>query len=238
MPGFQFNIDTPLLTAIGTFFVIGGIFFLLFAVGVIQSGEGTDVIIKIKSGWPAGITGSFGIIAGVLCILYSTSIPVNFTTRLTDSSKTAATPPPLYLSELTPLAAKVGFGKFSAGKYDFDEVGEVKKGDPIILHGIEYAQGLYAHAPSQVIYDLQDGYSELSVTIALVDTIQCGDGAEFVISLDGNQIYRSKRMASSSTPERVSVSIADGQRLILSTSSGPAGNLECDWTIWGDPLLR
>lgn len=145
---------------------------------------------------------------------------------------------PVYLSEIKPRTATVGFMDFSIGKYSFtspDASDKIKKGDPIVAHGIQYTHGLYAHAPSKLTYELHKQYSELLVTIVLVDWIECGDGAEFVIKLDNNELYRSKRMIYSSLPENVKVDVTDGNLLELITEKG--SYLECDWTIWGDPIL-
>jgi serine/threonine protein kinase len=145
----------------------------------------------------------------------------------------------IYLSEIKPRTTTVGYGDFSIGEYSFtstDASDKVKKGDSIIAHGIQYPHGLFAHAPSKLTYELNKQYSELRVSTVLVDWIQCGDGAVFVILLDDQEIYRSKRMFYSSPPVDVKIDITDGNQLELIIEKG--SDLDCDWTIWGDPILH
>jgi hypothetical protein len=152
-----------------------------------------------------------------------------------------ASGPPTYLAQLEPETVKVGWGRFAVGVYEStspDPADKMRKGDPIVVHGVEYPHGLLAHAPSQLVYDLGGNFSELEVTIGLVDWIECGDGAQFIIRLDGNEIYRSPTMLASSVPIEVKVSVAQGQKLELLTDHGRAKNRYCDNTIWGDPILR
>ncbi len=146
---------------------------------------------------------------------------------------------PNYLSDLEPEVSTVGYGTFSIGKYQFtSEMDSIYEGNPISLHGINYLHGLYAHAPSLLIYDLSENFSELQVTIGLVEWISCGDGAQFIILLDGIEIYRSPIMFASSAPLDIKVDIDGGQNLELITDEGAANDRDCDWTIWGDPILR
>ncbi|MBN1995388.1 MAG: NPCBM/NEW2 domain-containing protein [Anaerolineae bacterium] len=146
-----------------------------------------------------------------------------------------------YLSQFQPQAVQVGYETFSIGRYAFDSDSEsdnVHAGDPIIVHNVEYPLGLYAHAPSMLVYNLGGNFSEFLATIGMVQSIECGDGAEFIMQLDGNEIYHSPTMFSYSEPQNIQVSITNGQQLTLITDDGPADNNGCDWTIWGDPLVR
>ena len=149
-------------------------------------------------------------------------------------------PPELiYLSELPPQSTTVGWGTFSIGNYEFtssDPTDKINQGDPIVVHDVEYPHGLYAHAPSRLVYSLYGDFSQLEVTIGLVDWIECGDGVQFVILLDGNEIYRSPTMLASSMPIDVKVSVAGGRNLVLVADA--RATQHCDWAIWGDPTLR
>jgi hypothetical protein len=147
--------------------------------------------------------------------------------------------PDSYLSELEPRIAKVGWKNFSRGKYEFNSAEDgIEKGSPIVAHGVEYSHGLFAHALSRLVYDLNGNFSELTTKIMLVDWMECGDGAIFVIKLDGDEIYRSKKIFNSSDPVSVRVSVANSQQLELITETGETDNIDCDWTIWGNPILR
>lgn len=144
----------------------------------------------------------------------------------------------VFLSEISPSYAAVAHGVFSVGKYRFNSVEDgVRAGDPIIAHGVEYTHGLYAHAPSQLVFPLEGEHQELRTMISLVDSIVCGNGAIFVIRLDGEEIYRSPIIQAATDPTKVQVDVSGGERLDLITLPN-GGNKDCDWTIWGDPTLR
>ena len=145
-----------------------------------------------------------------------------------------------YLAQLTPLSVELGYGEFSVGKFAFDSgdtYDNIHTGDPILINGLEYPQALFAHAPARFVYNLEGKYSEFLATVGLVEWIQCGDGVEFVLLLDGVEIYRSKRLFSVSKPLEVQVPIAGGQQLELIVETGAAENMDCDWGLWGDPRL-
>ena len=63
----------------------------------------------------------------------------------------------------------------------------------------------------------------------------CGDGAEFVVQLDGKDIFSSGMLSAFSDPLHLSLDITGGKELKLITLSG--GDNSCDWTIWGNPYL-
>lgn len=158
-----------------------------------------------------------------------------------ESTSAPTTSQSVHLSELKPRTTMVGQNTFSVGKYNFsspDPADKIKEGDPILAHGTKYPYGLYAHAPSKLTYELGGKFSEFLATITLIEWIDCsdGDGGEFIINLDGGEIFRSKRMMPSSAPENIKVDVTDGQILELITEKGK--NDYCDWTIWGDPILR
>jgi dipeptidyl aminopeptidase/acylaminoacyl peptidase len=148
---------------------------------------------------------------------------------------------PAKLADLAPWTTDVGWGEYSVGRYGFtspDKNDKMKEGDRIVAHGKWYRQGLFAHAPSELTFELGGAFASFSTTIAMVETIRGPDvdGAVFVVELDGVEIYRSKPMFPSSQPRRLKLRVAGGQLLTLITE--PRGNNYCDWTIWGDPGLR
>ena len=144
-----------------------------------------------------------------------------------------------YLSELQPQKTNVGKGTFSMGKYEFtssDPRYKINQGDSIVVHDVQYNHGLFAHAPSRLSYNLYGDFVQLITTIGLVDWIDCGDGVQFIVLLDGKEIYRSPTMRSSSIPLKIEVSVAGGRNLELIVD--PLANPDCDWAIWCDPSLR
>jgi hypothetical protein len=143
-----------------------------------------------------------------------------------------------YLSQLRPLVTDEGYGEFSIGVYQFTSPGDpIKLGDPIQSHGKIYREGLFAHAPSLLVYDLDRAFTEFSASIAIDDRIRCGDGAVFVVEADGVEAYRSPTITSSSLPIDIHVDVKDREVLRLITEPGTGGDRNCDWTVWGDPTL-
>ncbi|MCB2160550.1 protein kinase [bacterium] len=144
-----------------------------------------------------------------------------------------------YLAELEPVFEYVGIFDLSIGAYSFDsEEDFVSEGDPIFAHGDQYQFGLFAHAPSSVVYRLDGDYEKFTAIILMSETISCGDGAEFIILLDDEEIYHSDLMFGYSSPKFVELNVEGGQILELATSIGNNGHMDCDWTIWGDPYLK
>jgi WD40 repeat protein len=147
-----------------------------------------------------------------------------------------------YLSQLQPTSVELGYGTYSAGKFKFssdDPADNVHYNDPIFLDGVESPHGIFAHAPSRLVYNLgSHSYIEFSATVGLIDKISCGDGAEFIVLLDGEEIYRSGVRYPWSMLMDIHVPISGGSELTLIVDPGPDGNSDCDWGIWSDAGLR
>jgi hypothetical protein len=158
----------------------------------------------------------------------------------TASMRPLETPMPTYLSDLTPSTTAVGWGVFSVGHYRFtsEAVDKVSEGDPIVTHGTWYSHGLFAHAPSQLTYDIGGKYSEFHATLSMVEwiTAPSDDGAVFVLKLDGAEVFKSEPMLAASEPRDIQVDVIGGRKLELITEAG--ANNGDDWSIWGDPYLR
>lgn len=166
--------------------------------------------------------------------------PANTPTIPTASSPTQAGW--TYLADLKPNVEQLGYGTYSVGTFKFsseDPADDVHTGDPIRMHGVDYPQGIFAHAPARFTYTIDgQAFSEFQATLGLIEKINCGDGVEFVLLLDGQEIYHSPRLQQWSTPLQVQVSLPAGSQLSLVVEMGDRSNKDCDWAIWGDPRLR
>lgn len=176
----------------------------------------------------------------------STAVPV--------SSPTSASPHPspvptniaeTYLSQFQPTLVELPFGEYSVGTFAFTSPyseDPIREGDPIVIHNVKYSHGIFAHAPSRLVYDIGGTYEQLSATLGLVDLINngvsCGDGVNFVVLLDGREIYRSNRLDMGSEPVDILLPIAGGYELTLTVENGGSDDSDCDWAIWGNPRLR
>ncbi len=149
------------------------------------------------------------------------------------STLTATSLPDVYLSELTPVYVAVGYGHLGVGKYDLPE--ENVNGKPIYTHGEYYPHGLMAHAPSRLDYQLNGQYRFFHTQILKQDDVDCGDGVIFMVLVDGKNVYTSGVVSSSGPPQNLELNVANAQRLSLVVDERQTG--DCDWSIWGDPLL-
>jgi hypothetical protein len=145
-----------------------------------------------------------------------------------------ATPLPyVYLADLTPVSATVGFGSLGVGVYDLPDSNF--NGKPIHAHGNDYPHGLMAHAPSRIEYRLDGKYRLFRTQILRQDEMQCGDGVVFKVLLDGQEVYSGAVRYASDPPQTVELDVAGAQALLLVVD--PKQGNDCDWSIWGDPRL-
>lgn len=142
-------------------------------------------------------------------------------------------PSKTYLAALEPETVNVGYWSLGIGYYPASDTG-MNEGEVISNHGQVFAQGLFTHAPSELTYTLNGNYLHFDSIISIKETA-CGDGAQFVVRLDGNEIFRSDWMTAASPLFPVSLNVTGGKVLTLITLSG--NDNTCDWTIWGDPVL-
>lgn len=167
----------------------------------------------------------------------SSPTPLEQGPTLVPTSRTA-----IYLSQFKPTVIELGYGTYSVGRFAFtsDDPGDnIHDGDPIVVHDVEYPHGIFAHAPSRLVYELGDSdFGQLSATLGLVEWISCGDGVEFVVLLDGREVYRSGTLYPWSVPVDMQLPIDNGSELALVVEDGGNGDNRCDWAIWGDPRLR
>jgi serine/threonine protein kinase len=141
-----------------------------------------------------------------------------------------------YLADLRPKSIQVGWGSLFIGTYTMASEGDgISVGDPIILEGTQFDKGLFAHAPSRIVYDIGGGYHFLETVIG--KELSCGDGVIFKVVGDGNVLYQSELKAYFPTTQSISIDIMGVKEIKLIAEPGPSGNIECDHAIWGDPVL-
>jgi hypothetical protein len=140
----------------------------------------------------------------------------------------------VYLTDLKPISTRVGYWPLGVGVFPASE-GEMQEGETIISHGVLFEKGLFADAPSELVYDLGGRYTGFHAVVSLKE-ISCGNGAQFGVLLDGQEIYRSEVMTAESAPVEVNLDITGGKRLTLFTDD--LGSKDCDMTIWGDPFVQ
>lgn len=141
----------------------------------------------------------------------------------------------VYLSSLESVKTSIGFSDLGIGVNPFSE-NSLVEGQTISIKGTPYPNGLFAHAPSRLTYELGGEYQSLSGTVMMHDGIRCGDGVTFQILVDGTQVYSSGSLKSGDAAVPFSVNLGEANELELVVNSN--NNKECDWSVWGDPLLK
>jgi hypothetical protein len=140
----------------------------------------------------------------------------------------------IYLADMQPLSASVGYWSLGVGTFPATDEGMVQ-GGMITSHGESFPKGLFAHAPSELVYNLGGLYTRFHALINLKE-IACGNGAEFVVLLDGHEVFRSEVLTAESEPVEVSLDVTRAKKLTLRTDE--LGRNDCDATIWGDPYVE
>lgn len=164
--------------------------------------------------------------------------PPTVTFTLTPTpTKISATPTPfpeVFLSQLDPILSSVGFGYLTTGVYPVVDGRGIKAG-PIYAHGTLYPNGLFAHAPSRLEYGLNGQYAQLRTQISMQEDMSCGDGVIFRVFLDERLGYESDVFEANTPPESITVDTTGVNNLVLIVDK--LGGGDCDWAIWGDPVL-
>ncbi|NLF51982.1 MAG: hypothetical protein GX577_12665 [Leptolinea sp.] len=141
----------------------------------------------------------------------------------------------VFLSSLESVKTSIGFSDLGVGVNPFSE-NSLVEGQTISVKGTPYPNGLFAHAPSRLTYELGGEYQSLSGTVMMHDGIRCGDGVTFQIWVDGTQVFSSDTLKSGDAAVPFSVDLSEANELELVVNSN--NNKECDWSVWGDPLLK
>ncbi len=139
-----------------------------------------------------------------------------------------------FLTELEPEYKSVGFGELGEGVYS-SSTDPIVKGETIAVSGKSYPHGLFAPAPSVIKYDLNGDYSSISGSILLHDGVQCGNGVLFSIKVDGTLKFASSVPKPGGYLKTYEVDLKNAQEIELIVSA--LDNEDCDWSIWGDPVL-
>ena len=225
-----------------------GLPFLLFAIFLLLACQmASDLAYGSATPTPTVTTTS----APVLTMpVLSTFAPASATLTPTLPSIDTPITGPVYLSNLEPVSAEVGSARFGVGVWTYTE-GDVQEGSVIKSRGIEYPHGLFAHAPSTVIYELNGEFSSFHTKIFVhgyndgcdYSTSYSPDknyynGVIFIIYVDFTKVYESPRIKGTppTIPVDVSVDVTGADALMLVVDEVEQVNY-CDISVWGDPYL-
>jgi hypothetical protein len=127
------------------------------------------------------------------------------------------------LARAKTASAKLGWGRLLTGK--------TPEG-PLKVGGKHYADGLFAHSPSRVTYDLGGKWKTFTVTAGLQDGT--AKKATFKVLGDGKELKVLKDQVGGAA---ITVDISKVKTLELITDPGAGGN-RSSWTIWAEPVLK
>jgi hypothetical protein len=140
-----------------------------------------------------------------------------------------ATTKSAFLSDLAWTSARVGYNK------PWRNRAMVESPDSFpLLRTAEriYDKGLFAHAPSRLIFDLGGQWKNFTATGALQ---RGGNSVVFVVKGDGRVLYRSPLVQGEDNAE-IKINVSGVKTLELITEDGGDGN-GSDWSIWLDPEI-
>lgn len=157
---------------------------------------------------------------------------------------------PVYLTQLQPISAAVGFATFGEGIWTYTE-GDVHNGSAIVSREVVYPHGLFAHAPSALSYNLDGRYSSFHTTFfvhgyqpecdysgKIRENKAYYNGSVFMIYLDSERVYVSRVITATppTKPVEIVLDVKDVKNLTLIVD--PVNDITyCDITVWGDPYL-
>ena len=137
----------------------------------------------------------------------------------------------LALGDAEPESAEVGWLAPAANRIPL----ESGISSPLLDSGRVYATGLYAHAPSKYVFNLDGKWNELSGTAGLHTDRQAIGSVIFIIKADDREVFRSGRIESA-RKARYQVNLAGVKKLQLIVEPA-ANNNSWDWALWLDPTL-
>ena len=169
-----------------------------------------------------------------------TALVANSTPPVVANPTASPEPEWIYLSDLQPDLVSVGYWEFSVGTYPASD-GSMVRGNSIQNGNQTYLHGLFAHAPSNLRYELNRQYQTFKAEVFIDPSMICGtDGALFQVYLDGELIFSQQVIAPQQAPSdvySVELDVRHGRQLLLHTDPGERADYACDATIWGEPML-
>lgn len=146
----------------------------------------------------------------------------------------AAAPPGvvrLALGDARPQSSKVGWLKPAANRIPPNSQIE----SPLLDSGKLYATGLFAHAPSQYVFDLGGKWKTLRGAAGLHTVHQPFGSVVFIVKSDGKEVFHSPTVRGA-TKVNYEIDVTNVKTLELIVDDAGDGNGN-DWGLWLDPTL-
>ncbi|MFE6738364.1 NPCBM/NEW2 domain-containing protein [Streptomyces tubercidicus] len=109
-------------------------------------------------------------------------------------------------------------------------------GHPLTIHGTGYAQGLGAHANSEITYHLGGTCTALTVDVGLDDEVAANGSVVFQVYRDSTLVADSGLMTVGQPAKRLTADLTGGTDLRLVVTDGGNGN-DSDHADWGGPAI-
>ncbi|MGP8298373.1 NPCBM/NEW2 domain-containing protein [Streptomyces inhibens] len=109
-------------------------------------------------------------------------------------------------------------------------------GRPLTIQGAGYAEGLGAHADSEITYNLGGTCSALSVDVGIDDEVGANGSVVFQIYRDGTKVADSGLMTVDQSAKHLTADLTGGTELRLVVTDGGNGN-NSDHADWAGPRI-
>ena len=106
------------------------------------------------------------------------------------------------------------------------------QGTPLMLGGIEYAQGIGVATDTKMVISTDGAYSTFTATIGVDSLVGVGGNVWFQILGDGKNLYFVQSITATSAPIPISINITGVQSLTLVTDYMGATNSSADDADW------
>jgi hypothetical protein len=110
-------------------------------------------------------------------------------------------------------------------------------GQPIVLGGATYSQGLGFAGSSSASFALNGQYTTFDSTIGVDSSGTAASSVIFEVFGDGTLLYQSPVMAYGSSPNPIEVNLSGVQTLTLTVAAAPGSIAAYDRAAWGDARL-
>ena len=129
--------------------------------------------------------------------------------------------PTHFLSDLPFASSTNGWGPVER---DMDTGGAgPNDGIPLSLNGVQYAKGLGVHAPAEVVFNTDGGYTRLLADVGIIDRYGDAGSVVFQVFIDGTKVYESPLLTGASATVPVDIDIEGANQLKLVVTTGPDG---------------
>lgn len=148
------------------------------------------------------------------------------------------TPPDLFLGEITPIEAEVGWHSYRVSQFHQADLSE---GSATKIGGKEAERYMWAHARSRIDFAIPSGYTRFTATgfgpVNETRGTRAHGQWRYQISIDGKQVFESKALSEHPNLELpIDVALPPGARR-LTLEVDPMGDGNSDHAFWGNPTL-